>query len=105
MLDIFLLRDVFESLKCCLDLWLSSMFDCIYVCVFLFLEKTVFKQSRQVNTHIGHIALRQATMGGYTTASSHSPPASKDESDDGFRSEDADEDDSASSPSDDVMYT
>ena len=44
-------------------------------------------------------------MGGYTTASSRSPPASKDESDDGFRSEDADEDDNASSPSDDVMYT
>ena len=49
MLDIFLIfyfvRDVFESLKCCLDLWLSSMFDCIHVCVFLFFEKTVFKQS------------------------------------------------------------
>ena len=33
-----LLRDVFESLKCCLDLWLSSMFDCIHICVFLFFE-------------------------------------------------------------------
>ena len=80
------------------------MFDGIHIYVFSS-WKTVFKQSRQVNTHIGHIALRQATMGGYTTASSRSPPASKDESDDGFRSEDADEDDSASSPSDDVMYT
>ena len=58
-----------------------------------------------MNTHVGRIALRQATMGGYTIASSPSPPASKDESDDGFRSEDADEDDSASSTSDDVMYT
>ena len=34
MLDIFLMRDVFESLKCCLDLWLSSMFDCIHVVFF-----------------------------------------------------------------------
>ena len=39
MLDIFLLRDVFESLKCCLDLWLSNMVDCIHICVFLFFEK------------------------------------------------------------------
>ena len=39
MLDIFLLRDVFESSKCCLDLWLSSMLDCINVYVFLFFEK------------------------------------------------------------------
>ena len=34
----FLLRDVFERLKCCLDPWLSCIFDCIHVCVFLFLE-------------------------------------------------------------------
>ena len=39
MLDIFFIRDVFESLKCCFDLWLSSMFDCIHVYVFLFFEK------------------------------------------------------------------
>ena len=39
MLDIFLLRDVFESLKCCLDFWLSSMLDCIHFYVFLFHEK------------------------------------------------------------------
>ena len=38
-LTFFLLRDDFESLKCCLDLWLSSMFDCIHVCVFLFFKK------------------------------------------------------------------
>ena len=25
----FLLGDVFEGLKCCLDPWLSCMFDCI----------------------------------------------------------------------------
>ena len=35
----FLLRDVFESLICCLDLWLSSFLDCIYACVFIFFEK------------------------------------------------------------------
>ena len=33
----FLLRDDFESLKCCLDPWLCGMFDCIHVCVFVFL--------------------------------------------------------------------
>ena len=38
-LTLFLMRDVFESLKCCLDLWLSSMFDYIHICVFLFFEK------------------------------------------------------------------
>ena len=34
MLCIFLLRDVFESLKCCLDLQLSSLLDCIHFYVF-----------------------------------------------------------------------
>ena len=34
-----LLRDIFESLKCCLDLCLRSMFDCIDICVFLSFEK------------------------------------------------------------------
>ena len=38
MLNIFFFRDDFESLKCCLDPWLSCMFDCIHVCVFLFFE-------------------------------------------------------------------
>ena len=37
-LTFFLLRDVFESLNCCWDLWLISMFDCIHFCVFLFFE-------------------------------------------------------------------
>ena len=44
-------------------------------------------------------------MGGFTVASSPSPPASKDESDDDFDSEDANKDDGASSPSDDEMST
>ena len=41
-LTFFMLRDVFESLKCCLDLSLSSMLDCIHICVFLLLEKMFF---------------------------------------------------------------
>ena len=32
-------RDVCESLKYCSNLWLSSMLDCIHICVFLFFEK------------------------------------------------------------------
>ena len=59
----------------------------------------------QVNTRVGCIARRQAIMGGFTIASSPSPPTSKDESDDCSGSDDADEDDGASSPSDDEMST
>jgi len=44
-------------------------------------------------------------MGGFTVASSPSPPVSKDESNDGSSNEDADEDDGASSPSDNEMFT
>ena len=42
-------------------------------------------------------------MGGFTIASSPSPLASEDESDDGTDSDDADEDNGASSPSDNEM--
>ena len=59
----------------------------------------------QVNTHVGRIARQQATMGGFTAYTSPSPPASKNESDDGSSSDDADEDDNASLPSDDEMST
>ena len=38
-LSILLMKDDFERLKYYLDLWLSSMFDCIHICVFLFFEK------------------------------------------------------------------
>ena len=44
-------------------------------------------------------------MGGFTIVSSPSPLASKDESDNGSGSEDANEDDGVSSPSDDEMST
>ena len=57
----------------------------------------------QVNTRVGRIARRQAIMGGFTVASSPSPPASEDESDEG--SDSANEDDDASSPNDDEMST
>ena len=59
----------------------------------------------QVNTRVGCISRRQAIMGGFTIASSPSPPASKDESDDCYGSDDADEDDGASLPSNDKMST
>ena len=58
-----------------------------------------------MNTRVGRIAQRQAVMGGFTVTSFPSPPASKDKSDDGFGSDDADEDGGASSLSDDVMST
>ena len=58
----------------------------------------------QVNTRVGRIARRQVAMGGFT-AYTPSPPTSEDESDDGFGSDDANEDDGASSPSDDEMST
>ena len=44
-------------------------------------------------------------MGGFIVAFSLSPPTSEDESDDGSDSKDANEDDGASSPSDDEMFT
>ena len=59
----------------------------------------------QLNTRVGRIARQQAFMGGFIVASSPSPPASEDESGDGSRSDDVDEDDGASSPSDDEMST
>ena len=59
----------------------------------------------QVNTRVSRIARQQAVTGGFTVASSPSPPASQDESDDGSSSDDANEDKDASSPSDDEMST
>ena len=53
----------------------------------------------------GCIARQQAVIGGFTVASSPSPSASKDESDNGSDIDDANEDDDASSPSDDEMST
>ena len=66
---------------------------------------TLIDELCQVNTRVSRIARQQAAMGGFTAASSPSPLASKDESDNGSSSEDADEDDGASSPSGDEMST
>ena len=44
-------------------------------------------------------------MGGFTAYTSPSPPASEDESDDGFDSDNADKDDGASLLRDDEMST
>ena len=44
-------------------------------------------------------------MGGFTTYTSPSPPASEDESDDGSDSDNVDEDDGATLPSDDEIST
>ena len=59
----------------------------------------------QVNTHVGRIAWQQAAMGGFTAYTSPSPPTLEDDSDDGSGSDDADEDDGASSLSDNEMST
>ena len=56
MLCIFLLRDVFESLKCYLDLWLNSLLDCIHFYVFPLFEK-LFYQARQLLNKSRQIAI------------------------------------------------
>ena len=58
-----------------------------------------------MNTRVGRITQRQTVMGGFTVASSPSPPTSKDESDNGSGSDDVDEDNGASLPSNDEMFT
>ena len=57
----------------------------------------------QVNTHVGHIARRQARLGGFVESPSPPPEASED--DDDSDNDDDDEDGDASSPNDDEMYT
>ena len=59
----------------------------------------------QVNNCVSRIARRQVVMGGFTVAFSPSPSAFEDESDDGSSSDGVDEDNGASSPSDDEMST
>ena len=58
-----------------------------------------------MNTHVGHIARRQAMMGGFTVASSPSPEATEGKSDDGSGSANDAEDDDDSLPSNDEMST
>ena len=52
MLDIFLLKDIFESSKCCLDPWLCYILNFIHICVFPFL-KNCFKV---ISTPLRHLA-------------------------------------------------
>ena len=58
----------------------------------------------QVNTRVGHIAWRQAKMGGYTMPSNTVALADESDVDDANDSNDEDDGD-ASSPSDDEMST
>ena len=58
-----------------------------------------------MNTRVGRIARQQVTTGGFNAYISPSSPASEDESDNGSDSDDADEDNGASLPSDDEMST
>ena len=58
-----------------------------------------------MNTRVSRIARQQVVVGGFTVASSPSPLAFEDESDDGIDSDDVDEDDDNGSPSDDEMST
>ena len=64
---------------------------------------TLSTELYQVNVHVGHIAQRQVTMGGFTLEPTPSPPPpvasdSEDEDDD----DDDDDDDDASDDSDGV---
>ena len=58
-----------------------------------------------MNTRVCRIAQRKAVMGGFTVASSPSPKASEDKSNDGSDSDDDAKDDNDGSPSDDEMST
>ena len=64
---------------------------------------TLIDKLCQVNTRVGHIARRQAEMGGYTMPST--PVAPVDESDADDADSDDEDDGDASSPSDDEMST
>ena len=76
-----------------------ALLKCMDACL-----DTLSDELCQVNTRIGHIAPRQAIMGGFTASPSPSPQASKDEGDDdGSSDDDADEDDGASSFDDEEM--
>ena len=67
----------------------------------------------QVNTHVGHIARRQACLGGFAASPSLSPKASKnedaadgdDDDEDAADGDDDDEDEDASSSNDKEMTT
>ena len=58
----------------------------------------------QLNTYVGHIARRQAHLGGFVESPSPSLEASEDEDDDGDSdNDDDDKDEDTSQPTDDEM--
>ena len=61
-LTFFLIRDVFESLKYFLDLWLSSMFDCIHICVFLFFENMILSNLDSFSIPLDNEAIYRAFL-------------------------------------------
>ena len=69
-LTFLLLRDVFERSKCCLDPWLSCMFDCIYICVFLFL-KNCFKATSIASRHLSILGLSIELFSCFLSQSRH----------------------------------
>ena len=79
-----------------------AQFQCMDACL-----DTLSDELCQVNTRVGHIAWRQAEMGGYTMPSTC--VALADERDAAANDDDADSDDendsNASSPNDDEMST
>ena len=68
MLCIFLLRDTSESLKCYLDLWLSSLLDCIHFCVFFLSLKNCFLSN---STDPRQIAIYRAPWTSFLNRSYH----------------------------------
>ena len=71
---------------------------------------TLSTELYQVNVHVGHIARRQATMGGFSPEATLSPPPSvafdsEDEDDDDSDDNDASDDDDGDASSTDEMST
>ena len=54
------MRDDFKSLKCCLDLWLSNMLDCIHIYVCLFFEKLFLSNLDSFSIPLDSQAIYQA---------------------------------------------
>ena len=72
---------------------------------------TLFTELYQVNVHVGHIARRQAIMGGFSPEASPPPPPvasdsdSEDEDGDDSDDDDASDDDDGNASSTDGMST
>ena len=66
---------------------------------------TLFTKLYQVNVRVGHIARRQATMGGFALEATPSPPshmACNSEDDDGDEDDASDDDDGDASSTDEM---